>query len=784
MRKIIKIIFTVLYILSLAGTNVSAQTDWLDTQWIGLDKMFAGDTPSNHSRLSRYLRKEFQTENKPVKNATLHICGLGLYEAYINGVKTGDYVHAPTLTDYSKSVKYNTFDITAKIRGNERNAVAVILGNGRYFSVRYEGKGKMRNFGFPKMLAQIEIVYKDGSRQIVVSDSTWRITADGPIRANNEFDGEEYDARKELTGWEKAGYNDNNWLHAENVAAPAGKLEAQTNRNIKVMDTVNPVKITQASPSVYVLDMGQNMAGWLQMKVRGEPDDTVTLRFAENLNADGSINTANLRTALATDKYICKGGGEETWEPKFVYHGFRYVEIRGGSFDLTDFVGKVIYDEMETVGSFECSDTTLNRIYRNAFWGIRGNYHSMPTDCPQRDERQGWLGDRTTGALGESFVFNNHDLYAKWLDDIEQAQHADGALPPLAPIFWNWNSSADNMTWPAACLTVADMLYRQFGDLQPIAKHYDSMKRWLDYMRSNYLKDGIMAKDKYGDWCVPPESPALIHSEDSTRMTDGALLGTTHYYRVLSLMEDFAHLLAKNEDAAAFSSEKETVKHAFNARFLNTGNKQYSNNTVTANFLPLCFGMIPKEYEEAVFRQITHEIETKYNSHVSTGVVGIQWLMRGLTEHGRGDLALKIATNRDYPSWGYMLENGATAIWELWNGNTADPGMNSGNHVMLLGDLLVWFYQYLGGIRNAEGSAGYRQIELKPYPIDGLDFANASYQLPQGLIVSNWKKDGKRLIWNITIPRNATAKVFVPVKNGYEVKEYKAGSYQIKSKIK
>ncbi|MGC4235270.1 MAG: family 78 glycoside hydrolase catalytic domain, partial [Niabella sp.] len=653
----------------------------------------------------------------------------------------------------------------------------------RYFSTRYEGGGKMRHFGFPKMIAQVEIVYADRTRQVIASDSLWKITPFGPIRANNEFDGEEYDARKELTGWTIAGYDDRNWLQAEKVAPPEGKLEPQINRNIKVMDIVKPVTITKRASGAYILDMGQNMVGWLQMNVHGRRGDTITLRFAETLKANGDLYTANLRSAAATDKYICKGGGKETWEPKFVYHGFRYVEISGGSFELNDFAGKVVYDEMETIGSFETSDTTLNQIYRNAFWGIRGNYRGIPTDCPQRDERQGWLGDRTTGALGESFVFNNHDLYVKWLSDIEQSQRADGSIPDVAPIFWNWKGYTDNMTWPAAYLTIADMLYRQFGNLQPIALHYSSMKRWMDYMRSNYLVNGIMTQDKYGDWCMPPESPVLIHSKDSARMTDGALLGTTHYYRALSLMEDFARLLNKPEDIAAFSREKATVKHAFNTRFFNSRTKQYANNTVTANLLPLCFGMVPEEDEAAVFRQITHKIEHEFNSHVSTGVVGIQWLMRGLTEYGRGDLALKIATNRDYPSWGYMIENGATTIWELWNGNTANPSMNSGNHVMLLGDLLVWFYQYLGGIRNAAGSAGYKHIELKPSLINGLDFARVSYRSPQGLIVSNWKKENGRFFWDITIPRNVTARVFIPARQGYEIKEYTSGKYHLEREI-
>jgi alpha-L-rhamnosidase len=761
-----------------------AETDW-KASWIGLDKVFEGDTLAKHSRLAaRYVRKEFQTANKAIKKATIYISGLGFYEAFINGTKTGDYVLAPAPTDYTKSVLYNTFDITEKLKPAANNAIAVILGNGRFFTTRYEGGGKMRHFGFPKMIAQIEILYKDGTVQTVISDSTWKITADGPIRANNEFDGEEYDARKELTGWKTPAYNDTNWLLAENVEPPTGKLLTQTNRNSRIMDIVQPKSITRLSTGVFVLDMGQNMVGWLQVNVRGNRGDTITLRFAESLKKNGQIYTANLRSAKATDTYICKGNAKETWEPTFVYHGFRYVEVSGNNdFCLNDFEGKVIYDDMETTGSFSSSDTTLNQIYNNAYWGIRGNYHGFPVDCPQRDERQGWLGDRTTGALGESFLFNNHGLYAKWLDDIEQSQRADGSIPDVAPIFWNWTGYTDNMTWPAAYLSVADMLHTQYGDLQPITRHYNSMKKWLFYMRSNYLKENIMTRDKYGDWCVPPESPKLIHTKDSTRMTDGTLLGTAYYYRMLFLMEKFARLQNKNEDATFFSSEKEIIKTAFNTKFFNLATNQYSNNTTTANLIPLVFNMVPEGHENAVFEQITRKITVDFKGHVSTGLIGIQWLMRGLTAFGRGDLALKIAANRDYPSWGYMIENGATTIWELWNGNTADPSMNSGNHVMLLGDLLVWYYQYLGGIQNAGGSIGYQQIELKPFFIKGLNYINASYHSPYGKIVSNWKKEGNTLLWNFTIPCNTTAKVYIPTSTGYECKEYGSGTYHITSFI-
>jgi alpha-L-rhamnosidase len=751
------------------------KSDW-DAQWIGLDKSFPGDILKGKTRLAaRYLRKEFKNE-KQVTKATLYISGLGLYEAFINGKKIGDQILAPTPTDYSKSVKYNTFDITDfLVQGN--NAIGVTLGNGRFFNMRtiedksYPPLPPSENYGFPKMILQMEIDYDDGSRQTLLSDDTWKITADGPILANNEFDGEEYDARKEMPGWNNSGFNDNNWVTAQLVEAPKGKLEAQLNSNIKIMELLFPKSITQVRPGMYVLDMGQNMVGWISMKVKGKAGEKVQLRFAEVLNEDGTIYMANIRNALVTDIYTLKGDEEEFWEPSFTYHGFRYVEITGypGTPYVNNFKGKVIYDEMKTTGYFETSDSTINQIYKNAYWGIRGNYRGMPTDCPQRDERMGWLGDRATGSLGESFIFDNHNLYTKWLDDIEESQAESGSIPDIAPGYWK--SYNDNMTWPGAYLIIANMLYEQYGDIRPIVKHYESMKKWMKYMSGNFMIDNIMPRDLYGDWCMPPESPEMIHSTDPARKTDGALLGTSFYYHMLRLLEKFAELQNKTDESKVFSSQAVIVKEAYNNRFFNRETAQYSNNTVTANLLSLCFNLVPEGYEEKVFANIVHKTQNDFNGHVSTGLVGIQWLMRGLSKHGRSDLAFQIATNRDYPSWGYMIENGATTIWELWNGNTADPSMNSQNHVMLLGDLIVWFYEYLGGIQNAPGNNGFQKIHMQPYVVDGLTHVTAHYHSVHGQIKSAWEKKDNSFEWNISVPANTKAVVYIPATNKKQITE-------------
>lgn len=743
-------------------------TDW-KARWIGHDGGFAWDSVSKFSRLSaRYYHKQFDV--KPaVKKATIYIIGLGHYELYINGNIIGDQVLAGPPTDYTQSVKYNTFDVTNAIKTGA-NAVATVLGNGRFFTMRPKYKPKkIKEFGFPKMLLQLEVEYTDGTRQLTVSDNSWKFTADGPIRTNNEYDGEEYDATKEMPGWNNTGFDDSKWLKAELVEAPGGRVEAQVNEPIKVMDTVKPVSINQLKPGTWIMDMGQNFAGWVKMHVKGKRGDKVALRYAETLQPNGELYVANLRDAKVTDVYTLKGGEDESWRPAFVYHGFRYVEISGypGKPGLADFEGEVVYDAMATTGHFETSNPLINQIYHNAYWGILSNYKGMPVDCPQRNERMPWLGDRAVGSLGESFVFANGNLYAKWLDDIAQSQKPDGAISDVAPAYWNYYS--DNMTWPGTYILVADMLYRQFADKAPIEKHYASMKKWMDYMRLKYMKDYMVTKDKYGDWCVPPESPELIHSKDSSRNTDGQLIATAYYYHLSGLMQKFAKLLHKPADAQAFAALKLKVGNAFNQKYLDKKNFRYANNTVTANLLPLYFGITPTAGSKAVFKNIVDKIQNDANGHISTGVIGTQWLMRGLTEYGRPDLAYRIASNDDYPSWGYMVKHGATTIWELWNGDTANPAMNSHNHIMLLGDLVAWFYQDLAGIKTV--NAGFKEMVMIPPVISQLNSVNASYETPYGVVKSNWTNNKGHFTWHIVIPPNSKALVYIPAATGKAVTE-------------
>jgi alpha-L-rhamnosidase len=747
--------------------------DW-KAEWIGLDKAVGKDNPDTlWTRLSaRYLRKEFDAVNK-VKRATVYISGLGLFELYINGEKIGNQVLAPALSEYPKKSFYMTFDVTKNIYDG-KNAIGVILGNGRFFGPR-QGDAT-QTYGFPKLIFHLDIEYTDGKVQTIVSDESWKLTADGPIIANNEYDGEEYDATKELSGWTKPGFNDLNWMYADSVNQPSKKLSAQMIEPIKVMDTVKPISVKEIQPGVFIFDMGQNMVGWLSLKVKGDRGTKVTMRFAETLKEDDNLYLDNLRTAKVTDVYTLKGVGLEQWEPRFTYHGFRYVEMKGypGKPDLNTVEGKVVHDFMETTGSFTCSNETINKIYKNAYWGIRGNYRSIPTDCPQRDERQGWLGDRAVGSKGESFIFDNANLYSKWLDDIEDSQDEQGSIPAVAPTYWKVYN--DDITWPGAYYIIADMLYEKFNDINPIRKHYDSMKKYLLHLKDKYMMNNIMPRDEYGDWCMPPESPQLIHSSDPERKTSGEFLGTSFYYHLLMLMQKFAIKLSKQNDAAMFAQLSDQIKNGFLNEFYNPATKEFYKNTSTASIFGLAYNLVPENARRNLFTNLVAITMKDFNGHISTGLVGAEYLMRILTDNGRADLAYKLASNKTYPSWGYMAENGATTIWELWNGNTAAPEMNSGNHVMLLGDLITWLYEYLAGIKTDEANPAFKHIIMQPIPIPdlpdgqkGLTFVKASYKSMYGLIKSEWNLDGIVFKWKVEIPANTSASLYIPAQSEKDV---------------
>ncbi|MBR0489779.1 MAG: family 78 glycoside hydrolase catalytic domain [Prevotella sp.] len=762
------------------GVGLLNESKW-SGQWIGLEGLQAGEEAGMHTRLAaRYLRREFNVK-KDVVRATAYIAGLGVYELYINGQRIGNnQMLQPVPSDYRKTIYYNTFDVTKEVLAkgssniNNKVAIGIALGNGRFFTMRQEKAYKSPQFGFPKCRLNILVEYADGSTDTWVTDTKWKMNINGPIRSNNEYDGEEYDARLELGDWTCVGYDDSSWQPVQRVAVPLGTLRGQMTEGMAVVQTINPISGHQTPDGRYIVDFGQNTAGMVSMKVRGVAGDTIRIRYAEKLSSPDTLYTANLRNAWSRDIYVCNGQEQgREWHSTFSYHGFRFIEVSGlRDAKIDDFQALVVSDRMAYTGQIETSDTILNKVLNNARWGILSNYKGMPVDCPQRNERQPWLGDRTVGSLGESFLFDNERLYTKWMRDICESQREDGVFCDVAPAFWNYYN--DDVTWPAALPFGCEMIYRQYGNSLPIIDSYPYLKRWLHHLFEEYEQDGIITKDKYGDWCVPPEKPELIHSQDPARQTDGQLISTAYTIHILDLMTQFAEMQGLTADAQQWKDKRTAMAAAFNKHFLTVKRGTsirpghvlypdsifYGNNTATANLLPLAFGLVPDDCKEEVVKNVVTNIITTGNGHVTCGVIGISWLLRGLSDHGFADVAYLLATNSSYPSWGYMAEHGATTIWELWNGDTANPAMNSGNHVMLLGDLLTWCYQYLAGIRSNDA---YKHLVLKPsFEIQDCEWVNASYMTPYGEVGSSWKKDLQHLQWTVTVPPNTTADVCLP----------------------
>lgn len=763
------------------------ETHWRG-RWIGLERLADGDEQGMHTKLvARYLRKEFKSADSIVR-ATAFVAGFGLYEFYVNGNIIGNReVLRPVPSDFRKTIYYNTYDITEFLTSGETNALGICLEAGRAFPPRQEKPYKTPYFGLPKCRVNVIVEYANGRKETWATDETWRLTTDGPVRYANEYDGEMYDSRKELDGWTLPGYDDTKWQQAQRAAIPEGTLRAQMTPNMVVgYGPIDRITMKKWGKGV-IVDLGQNLSGYVLTSVHGNDGDTIRIKYAEKLDSTGGLYTANLRNAEAEDIYICNGKARE-WFPSFVYHGFRYIYVTGlKEAEINDFVPLVVADPMASTGRIETADTILNKVIRNAWWGIRDNYKGMPVDCPQRNERQPWLGDRTVGCLGESFLFNNERLYTKWMRDLCEGVRSDGAISNVTPAFWNYYE--DNMTWPAVFPFACDILYEQYGNRQPIIDSYPYIKKWLDHMLKEYCHDGIITKDKYGDWCVPPEKLTITHSNDPARQTDGTLISTAYGVRILQLMEKFARLQGMDAEAKGWKEKRRELTDAFNKRFLTVRRGTsprpghvlypdsvfYGNNTATANLLPLAFGIVPDSVKSDVLRNVVKNIIEVGKGHVTCGVIGISWLLRALSDNGFADVAYMLATQRTYPSWGYMTENDATTIWELWNGDKANPSMNSGNHVMLLGDLLTWCFQYLGGIRQDTGSVAYKHIILKPeFGIEDCFNIKCTFSSPYGDIVSNWTKTLERLHWEVRIPANTTATVCLP--DG-KTKEIGSGEY-------
>ena len=751
-------------------TGILQPGDW-KASWIGLDPRKGPGwlAPADASRRlpARWLRKEFAV-GKPVSRAIVCYSGLGWSELYINGKKVGDEVLSPALSDYRKRVFYVTHDIGTDLRQGA-NAIGVVLGNGRFYAPRLANPNT-ETFGPPRLLLQLHVEYSDGSSEDVVSDGSWRLSADGPIVANNEYDGEQYDARKEFVDWAKPGFRDASWQQAQLLEAPGGVMSAPMIDPIRVTGSVRPVSVSEPKPGMFVYDMGQNFAGWCLLRVKGPSGQQVRLRFSERLRGDGTLYVDNLRSAKATDLYTLKGGDPETYEPRFTLHGFRYVELTGfPGIPGTDAVeGRIVGDDLESAGEFACSNPLINRIYKNVLWGTRSNYRSIPTDCPQRDERQGWLGDRAAESRGEAYLFRNNALYAKWVRDIADAQRDDGEIPDVCPAYWPFYN--DDVTWPSSIVLISGALLDQDADMASLEHAYPAIARWLNH-QFGLVQGGISTRDTYGDWCEPPESPALIHSKDPSRKTAGPILATTYLYHCLQLGARYARVLGIPEDERRFGAEADVLKRGLNEHFYKKDLAQYDNGSSTSYILPLAFDMVPAGERPRVMAHLVEKIMKDNGGHGSHGLVGGQWVNRVLTRDGHGDVAYTMAAQTTYPSLGYMVTRGATTVWELWNGDTADPSMNSGNHLMLVGDLITWLYEDVAGIAPDEDQPGFRHILIRPTPVGDLKSVRATYRSLYGLVSSEWSRDGAVFSLDVTVPSNATATVILPARDAGAVTE-------------
>lgn len=708
------------------------------------------------------LRSQFMLD-RPVQRARAYICGLGYYELRINGRKIGDHVLDPGWTDYDKLVLYSTYDVTGDLLEGQ-NVVGVMLGNGRYAHKEYEAtlpSFKQYEHASPKVILQLNLEFQDGSKRIIVSDATWKVSP-GPIIENDLYDGEIYDARLEKDGWDSPRYDDSEWEKAQVVAPPGGRLVSQaTLPPIKTMKNIQPASLSNPKPGVYVYDFGQNFAGWVRLKVRGPRGTEVKLRHAELLDSDGMINPKTLDQARATDIYILKGEGVEIYEPRFTYHGFRYTEVTGfpGTPNLDSIEGVEVHSAVESVGGFQCSNILINNIHQNIIWGQLSNLMSIPTDCCQRSERMGWMGDAQLVAEEAMYNFDMAAFYTKWIRDIKEAQKQDGSLPNVVPPFWSIYPA--DPAWGTACIVIPWYLYLYYGDRRILEENYQVMKGWVDYLTAN-SEGHLVRYSQFGDWC----SPGHDRPTDSSKELVSAWC---HYQDVVALSK-IARILGKLTEAEEYTRFSERIKQAFNKEFIReelhfpdfkTTFIVYGNGSQTCHILPLYADMVPGDKKEAILEHLLQDIENTHSCHLNIGIVGTRYALDTLTKYGRADLAYRLATQTTYPSWGYMIREGATTLWERWE-YLDDAGINSHNHIML-GSIDAWFYKALAGINIDPLHPAFQRFVIKPYIIGDFSHVSASLQTIRGLVSSSWRKEKDSLTMDMVIPVNSWAKVSVPV---------------------
>ncbi|MBA3379515.1 MAG: family 78 glycoside hydrolase catalytic domain, partial [Chloroflexia bacterium] len=707
------------------------------------------------------FRRTF-TVDREVTRARLYATARGVYEPRLNGARVGDQVLAPGWTDYNRRIQVQTFDLTEAIQLGE-NVLGAEVGTGWYAG--YVGwKHSCRHYGAtPQLLMQLHLDYADGTSEVIASDADWNAST-GAVRYSDFIMGEYRDARLEQPGWDAAGFSAKGWTPVRVSNINAVPLVADCSPPVRALEEIEPVSITEVQPGVHIVDLGQNIAGWARLRAAGDAGTRITLRFAEILNPDGSLYITNLRSARATDTYILRGGGvEEVFEPLFSWHGFRYVEVTGypGPLDGSAIVGRFVGSDTTPAGTFECSDPLVNQLQRNIGWGQRGNFLSVPTDCPQRDERLGWLGDAQVFIGTATGNMDVASFFTKWMRDVTDGQSPDGAFPDVAPRAVDLAGGAP--AWADCGVIVPWTMWKTYGDTGIIDEHWSAMERWMDWLeREN--PDHLWRHDRgkdFGDW--------LSIGADTPK----ELIGTAYWAYDARLMAEMADATGRPSDAARYRERFDAVAAAFRTAYMRDDGS-IEGDTQTVYCLALHFGLLEEHQRARAAELLVADIASK-DGHLSTGFVGVSYLCHVLTNHGYPDVAYQLLHNETFPSWKYSILHGATTIWERWDGWTEDggfqdPGMNSFNHYSL-GSVGEWLRKSVAGIDVTPGSVGYRNIRIQPAIDDSLTWAEGTYDSMCGPIRSRWERDGDTLRLNVTIPANAEAEIVLPLRTHREVLE-------------
>jgi alpha-L-rhamnosidase len=722
------------------------------------------------------FRKEFEVGGTIVR-ATLYASARGLLEARINGKRVGEDLFAPEWTDYDTRIQYRTYDVTAFVKAG-RNALGVTLGDGWWSG--YVGWQETRaRYGSLEnsVMLQLEVELADGQRLTLGTDASWTCNT-GPILHSDFMMGETYDARRERTGWDAPSFQSKDWLAAREVTAPSAALVAQRSEPVRITEQLAPVSMNEVQPGVFIFDLGQNIAGWVRLRVNAPAGTRITIRHGERLSPDGTLYTENLRRAKATDVYVCKGGGEEIFEPHFTFHGFQYVELTGLPYTPTKdaVTGCMIRSATPEAGTFECSHPDVNRLWLNGLWSQKDNFLSVPTDCPQRDERLGWMGDAQVFLRTASYNMDVAAFFTKWMIDVEDAQTPEGVFPDTAPRlregknFVGLGDLAGAAGWADAGVIIPYTLWQVYGDRRILERHYAAMVRWVDWIAANNpngLRLNNLANN-YGDWlCIPSDTSFGTHSPMKN------LLATAYWADDCAKLARIARELGRDADAARFQKMFEHVRAAFQKEWL-TQDGRITTDTQTGYLLALAFDLLPQDLRAAAVGHLVDNIKA-LDWHLSTGFIGISHLNPQLTLSGRNDVAYRLLLRDDYPSWLYPVKHGATTIWERWNGWTHqdgffNPHMNSFNHYSL-GSVGEWLFRHVAGIELDPEVPGFGRFILRPFIGEGLDHVRATYRTMHGEVGSEWRRAGSNLHWTIRVPANTAARVCVPSNPGTLVTE-------------